>query len=107
MIADIFRKGYQQGFKNEFFFPLHSYRGSEVGACRLQHCLVRAGVCICGISFLTGSSNNDSFPVVFSFDSFCARPCYFRPDSRGFVAGINAYVHLFVLEAMLALRREL
>ena len=40
--------------------------------CRLQHWLVRAGVCICRIIFLTGASNdhNDSFPFVLSFSSF-------------------------------------
>ena len=47
---------------------------SPCGVCRLQHRLVRAGVCICWIIFLTGASNNhnDSFPFFLSFSSFCA-----------------------------------
>ena len=45
---------------------------SPCWVCRLQHQLVRAGVCICRIIFLTGASNNhnDSFPFVLSSASF-------------------------------------
>ena len=47
---------------------------SPCWVCRLQHCLERAGVCICRIIFLTGASNNhnDSFPFFLSLFSFCA-----------------------------------
>ena len=52
--------------------------------CQLQHCLVRAGVCISRIIFLTGASNNhnDSFPLSFPFclllcsAPFSTLPCY-------------------------------
>ena len=50
---------------------------SPCGVSRLQHCFVRAGVCICRIIFLTGASNNnnDSFPFVLSFCLFlCSAP---------------------------------
>ena len=37
-------------------------------------------MCICGITFLTGASNNhnDSFPFVLSFASFCALHHFWR-----------------------------
>ena len=47
---------------------------SPCWVCQLQHWLVRAGVCICRINFLTRASNNHNDSVLFflSFSSFCA-----------------------------------
>ena len=65
---------------------------SPCSVYRFQHRLVRAGVCICRIIFLTGASNhNDSFPFSLSFSSFCTLHRFRRAQST-----LSCYLPLFV-----------
>ena len=66
-----------------------SMPGLPTPALTCAHC---AGVCICGIIFLTGASNNhnDSFPFVLSF-SFCTLHRFRRARSA-----LSCYLPLFV-----------